>query len=167
MTTLALRALPQRTACQILISISIVLLDHNHSERVGQGHGKQAATVVELFLPIAVPQETVIANASESVGKYMEQKAPDEFLGGQRHRFHGAASSIVFPLETHLVVLDSKQAMVGDGHTVGISAHIVEDLLGAGEWSLGIDYPLPLFQVRAMLGEGGGVSKGVQAPRKT
>jgi len=165
-TALALRALPQTTACQIFISLSIVL-DHNDGERVGQGHGKQAATVVELLLPIAVPQETVVANASESVGKYVEQKAPDEFLGGQCHCFHGAASSIVFPLETHLVVLDSEQAMVGDGHTVGISAHIVEDLWGPGERSLGIDYPLPLFQMRAMLGEAGGVTQGVQAPRKT
>ena len=56
--------------------------------------------------------------------------------------------------------------MIGDGHAVRVSAHIVEDLLGTGKGALGIDYPVPLFQVCAMLGEGGRVTQGLHTPQK-
>ena len=32
--------------------------------------------------------------------------------------------------------------MIGDGHSVGVSAEVVEDLLGTAEGALGIDDPL-------------------------
>ena len=87
-------------------------------------------------LPISIPEEAVIANALEPVRQDMEQEPPDELLGGQGHRFTLTAVAIVFPLEADLTVFDIEQAVVGDRDAVGISADVVEHLLGSGERAL-------------------------------
>ena len=107
----------------------------------------------EFFLAVAVPQKSVIANAPEPVRQHVQQETPDEFLGGQGHRFDLIASAIIFPPEPDLIVFDVEQAVIGDGDAMGIAAHVIEHLLGSGERSFGIDNPIALFQVCQMPGE--------------
>jgi hypothetical protein len=76
----------------------------------------------------------------------MQQETPDEFIGGQSHRFDLAAGPVVLPLERDLIVSHIEQAVVRDGYAMGIAAHIVEDLLRPGEWTLGVDHPLGSFR---------------------
>jgi hypothetical protein len=92
----------------------------------------------------------------------MEQKAPDEFLGGQDHCFNLIASAIVFPLELNVIVFDVEQPVIGDGNAVGITAHVIEHLLGSGERSFGVDDPVALFQGRQIPGECGPVLQRLQ-----
>ena len=102
----------------------------------------------------------------KTVWQDMEQEAPDEFIGGQGHRFDLVASPVIFPLEAGLIVFDIKQAVVGDGHAVGIAAHIVEDLLRPGEWALGVDHPLGSFRAGQMLDKRAAFTKRFQCAEK-
>jgi hypothetical protein len=149
-------------ASEIFILVPIVPFDGRCSALVRQGHAEQTAALVELFLPIAVAQETVVANALEPVRQHMEQKPADKFVGGQGHRFVLAAMAIILPLEADLIVLDIEEAVVGDGHAVGVAAHVVEDLLRSSEWALGIDHPFGSFGAGQELGESESFAKRFQ-----
>ncbi len=150
MSTPALWTLPQGTAREVLVLVAVVLLGRNLDVRIGYVHAKEASTLVEFLLPIAVSQETVVTNALEPVRQHVQQETPDKFIGGQRHRFHLPATAVILPLKAHLIVFDIEQAVIRDSHAVGIPAHIVEHLLGTGERALGIDHPLMVFQLCAM-----------------
>jgi hypothetical protein len=63
--TLALRALPQGSSRESFALISVILLGRQYGVLFGDLHAKQLAAVVELFLPVAVSQETVVANSLE------------------------------------------------------------------------------------------------------
>jgi len=54
--------------------------------------------------------------------------------------------AVVFPAKAHTAVFEREQPAVGDRHTVGVAGEIGQDLLGAGEWGLGIDHPLGAAQ---------------------
>jgi len=62
----------------------------------------------------------------------MQQETPDELVGRQGHRFDLTAIPIILLLETHLMILDIEQAVVGNRDAVRISAHVIEHLLRAG-----------------------------------
>src|ERR1700723_870470 len=84
----------------------------------------------------------------------MQQEAADELIGVERHQLGFLGSSIVFPAELHLRVVDVDQAAVGDRHPMGIAAEIVEHLLRAAEGSLRVDDPFYLTQRSQMGSEG-------------
>ena len=65
--------------------------------------------------------------------------------------------TVIAPAEADLAVLDSEEAVVGDGDAVGVSAEVVEDVLGTGEGPLGVDDPLGLSERLEVAGEGSGV----------
>ena len=94
--------------------------------------------MLQFLSPVTVPQETVLANTLESVRQYMQQEAPDEFIGGQGHRFDLIAVPVILPLKADVTVFDIEQTIVGDCDPVSIAAHVVENLLRSGEGTLGI-----------------------------
>ena len=104
-------------------------------------HAQQLAALGQLLLPVAIAEQAVIANALEPIGQSVEEKPPDEFFSGKRHRFWLTFISIVFPPEAHLTSFDIHQAMVRNGDAVSIPANIIEHLLGARKGGLGIDDP--------------------------
>src|SRR5215207_3219501 len=107
---LALWAFAQRSAGQLFVLVSVVL--PGRLEMGLAGHAKQATALGELCLPVPVAEKTVVANALEPVGQHMEQEAPDELVSRQRHHPDVSVSTIVFPLEPDLIVLDIEQAIV-------------------------------------------------------
>jgi len=44
-------------------------------------------------------------------------------------------------MKLHPVVVDIDQAVVGDGHAMRISAHVIKHLLRPGEGAFGVDHP--------------------------
>ena len=143
-------------ASEVFVTVAVVCFRHRFGVVLFDlRHAEQVAAYSELFLAVAVPQEPVIANALEPVRQHVQQETPDEFPGAQGHRFDLIASTIVFPLEPDLIVSDVEQAVIGDGDAVGITAHVIEHLLGSCERSFGIDNPIALFQICQMPGEHG------------
>ena len=39
----------------------------------------------EFFFAVAIAEETVVADALEAIGSHVQQKAPNEFIGGEGH----------------------------------------------------------------------------------
>jgi hypothetical protein len=49
---------------------------------------------------------------------------------------------IILPAESNLVMLESHEAMVGDGYAMGIAGEIAEYMVGTAEGRLGVDDPV-------------------------
>jgi hypothetical protein len=49
---------------------------------------------------------------------------------------------IVLPAESNLVMLEGHEAVVGDGHAMGVTGEIAEHMMGTAERWLGVDDPV-------------------------
>ena len=101
--------------------------------------------------------------------EHVEEHAPDELGRCQRHGLLAgrAGPAIVLVAEAHAAVVEAAQALVADGDPVGVTAEVVEDLLGTGEGSLRVDHPFGLAGRSEVLGEAPGVVEGVQPTGET
>ncbi len=84
----------------------------------------------------------------------MEEETADK-LQRREGDLSGLLGIAVVPcIESHLALLAAEQAMVRDGHSVGVATDIRIDLLGASKRFFGIDDPLlpPEFFEEAMEG---------------
>src|ERR1035441_10570467 len=98
---------------------------------------------------MAVGQEAVVADALKAGRNGVLQEAADELVGGEGHHLGLVAVPVILPLEGNLVVFESQEAPVGDGHAVGIAAEIRQDMLWSTEGGLGVDHPLVVFEGRS------------------
>ena len=48
----------------------------------------------------------------------------------------------IAPAKGDLAIGKGHQAMVGDGHAMGVAAQILEHVLGAAEGAFGVDHPV-------------------------
>ena len=87
-------------------------------------------------------EETEVADAHEAWGKDVEEKASQELLHRQGHEAWLVSVGGVSPAEGDLVTGQRDEAMVGDGHAMGVATQIVEDILGAAKGRLAVDHPL-------------------------
>ena len=78
----------------------------------------------------------------EAVREDMQEEPPEKLLGRERHELQATPVGIVLPAEAHLVVVDTEEPVVGERHTVGVAAEVLQDLCGAGERRLGVDNPV-------------------------
>ena len=78
-----------------------------------------------------------MADTDETLGEQVQQKAPQELIERNGHQLLFIVVSRVSPTKGDLTVGQGDQAMVGDGDTVGVTAEILEHILGAAEGWLG------------------------------
>jgi hypothetical protein len=90
----------------------------------------------------ATGEETEVADADETLGEQMEEKAAQEFIERQRHQLLLIMVSGVAPTKGHLAVVERNQSVVGDGYAVGITAEVVEHILRTTEGWFGVDDPM-------------------------
>jgi len=72
----------------------------------------------------------------------MQQETSQELLRRERHLPVFIPVGIVFPAEGDLVVLESHEAVVGDGHPMGVAGEIAQHMMGSAKGWLGIDDPV-------------------------
>ena len=96
-----------------------------------------------------------MTDAHEAIGKDMEQEPSNEFHGIKRHDLAGVPVLSVLVVEHDLVVMHRNDAMVGDGHPVGVPAEVIEHLFRSGKGLLGVDHPFLLFKFPDQLLEPG------------
>ena len=89
-----------------------------------------------------VRKEPKVTNAHEPAGKYMQQKATQELIRGNRHLPLFVAVRIIFPAESDLVAIKAGEAMIADGHTMRVPSQIMQDVFRSTEWRFGIHHPL-------------------------
>ena len=68
----------------------------------------------ELGDAAGVRQEAEVADAAKALGQDVEQKATDELLGVERHRFGFVVGAVVLPPETDRTILRGEDPAVGD-----------------------------------------------------
>ena len=85
-----------------------------------------------------------VADANEASGQHVLAKAAQELGGGESHDALFIAVSIVFPSKAHAVTIEVKQALIADGHTVGITAEIAQHVARFTKSGLGINHPVVL-----------------------
>ena len=88
-----------------------------------------------------------MADAMKPLWQNVEQKAPDELVGAERHcavpRLPAAA--VILVAEGHAARIESKETTVRDGDAMGVAGEIGEHRLRPGEGRLAVDEPfLPL-----------------------
>jgi len=105
------------------------------------GGAEQLKASGDVFLFGAIGQKAEVAHALKAAGKYVEQKAADEFVGIESHGPLFAGFPV--PVEKgHLAIGEVDDPVVGDGNTVGIAAQVFEDGFRGGEGSFGVDVPV-------------------------
>ncbi len=114
--------------------------------------------------PIA--EDPIVTHAHPATGQGMQQEAPDKLPRRQCHALHPVAMTIVSPAKRHLALVHRHQAMVADGHPMGIAAQVRDHLLGRGKRRLGIDDPGVLLQRSDEAGKNLGVGQGSRGTRE-
>ena len=71
----------------------------------------------------------------------MKKEPADKLVGLEDHRFLTVMVGIIPPEEGNLAVLEGEEAVITDGDSMGISAEVLEDPLGAIEGRFAVDDP--------------------------
>src|SRR5260370_28505861 len=72
----------------------------------------------------------------------MQQEAPQEFVGGERHLSLFVAMRVILPSERDFAIGYVQQPVVRDRDTVRIACQVVQYMLRSTERRLGVDYPV-------------------------
>ena len=94
-----------------------------------------------------------MADAVKAVRQGVQQETPDELIGRQGHDFALAVMPVIAPAEPDPIACHGDQPAVRDGDAVRVTTEIGQGRRGAGEGTLGIDYPLRAPQVAEAAGE--------------
>jgi len=130
-------------AGESLISIAIVFRCHRGRRTFpGRSHAEKLTAMLQLFLPMGISEEAVIADAVESARENVQEEAADELVGRESHGFLLIVVAIVSPGEFYLTIFDIDDPMIGDGDPVGVATNVVHHLLWSGEGRLGVHGPI-------------------------
>jgi hypothetical protein len=72
----------------------------------------------------------------------VEQETAQELLRIERHHSLLIPVGIILPAESNLVMLESHEAVVGDGYAMSVAGEIAEDMMRTAEGGLGVDDPV-------------------------
>lgn len=64
-----------------------------------------------------------MTNAYEPSGEHVQEEAPQELRSSQSHIALLATVGVILPAESNSFLIESQQAMIGDGHTMGVAAY--------------------------------------------
>jgi len=87
-----------------------------------------------------------MTDAHERLRQHVQEEAAQELACPERHLTVLATVSIVFPAEGDALAVKCQQAMIGNGHAVGVTAEIAQHLHRSTKGWLGIDDPVLAVQ---------------------
>ena len=82
---------------------------------------------------LAVGQKAEVTDAHESFGEQVQQEAAQELVDREGQQLLLVVVGGIAPAKSDLAVGKGDQAMVGDGHTMGVAAQILQHILGTTE----------------------------------
>ena len=111
-------------------------------------HREQLASVRNVCGSVAGGEQPIVSNAMEALRQHVDQEAPDELVGFQRHGLVAAwpLDPIVLVLEGDAVIVGGQQPAIGDRDAVGVARQVAQHLRGPGERLFRVDYPFDLAQ---------------------
>ena len=101
-------------------------------------HGEQLASVRNVRGSVGTGEQPIVSDAMEAFRQDMDQEAPDELVGRQRHRLvpGGPLDPIVLGLEGDAVLVGGQQPAIGDRDAVGVADKYRNTCLGPANGSL-------------------------------
>lgn len=99
----------------------------------------------ERFAALRISQEAEMADLDQAGRQDVEEKPADKLDGVQRHELGLVVMGRVSPAKRDPAILHRDEAPVGDGNPMGIACQILEHLLRAAKWALGMDHPALLL----------------------
>ena len=72
-----------------------------------------------------VSEEAEVPNAHEAFGKHVQEKAAQEFIERKRQQLLFVVVSRIAPAKSDLPFRERDQAMIRDGHAMGVAAQIL------------------------------------------
>jgi len=72
----------------------------------------------------SVSEKPEVADAHERFGQHMQEEAAQELAGAEFHLTVLAAVGIVFPAKGDVLSIKCQQAMIGNGHAMGVAAQV-------------------------------------------
>ena len=94
-----------------------------------------------MVFAISVGQEAKVTDANIACRQDMKKEPSDKLVGLKGHGFLTVMVSIIPPEEGNFAVLEGEDAVITDGNSMGISAEVLKDPLGAIEGGFAIDDP--------------------------
>ena len=98
-----------------------------------------------------------MADPHVATGEYVQEKSVHELGGFQGYELALVSISPVSVGEGDEAIFDVSDSIVGNRHTVCVSAEIIEDLSGTCERFFGVDNPWRFPQLIDQIAEDGGV----------
>ena len=101
-----------------------------------------------MVLAVSVGQEAKVTDADLACRQDMKKEPSDKLVGLEGHSLLTVMVGIIPPEEGNLAVLEGADAVITDGDSVGISAQVLKDPLGAIEGWLAVDdpwFPVEMF----------------------
>jgi len=83
-----------------------------------------------------------VTDTNEALGEQVQQEAAQKLIPRKGHQFLLVVVSGVPPTKGNLAVDQRDQSMVGDGHAMGVTAEILEHIVGTAEGWFGVDDPV-------------------------
>jgi len=83
-----------------------------------------------------------VPDTHEALRKNMQQEAAQEFIVRQSGELLFVVVSGIAPAKSHLAIGKGDQAMVGDGHAMGVAAEIVQHIFGTAEGTFQVHHPV-------------------------
>lgn len=97
---------------------------------------------------VPIGEKSEVADAHETFRKHVKQKAAQELLCGQCHIALDVSMGTISPSEGNLSIVKGDQSMIGNGHSMGVTAEIFENMFRAAERALAVDDPI--FTVKVL-----------------
>jgi hypothetical protein len=122
--------------------------------------GRQLADARQGLRAPPVGETAVVPDADEPGGQDVPQETPEELHRVEPHDPVARAVGRVLPAEADGPVVQCNEALVGDGHPMGVPGQVFQHLGGPPEGRFGVDHPVLSAQPSAPRAPGGGVCEG-------
>jgi len=103
-----------------------------------------------------------VADADQPSRENVDQESSQKLISGDRHDLLLTAPRIVFPAKRDSIILESNEAVVGDGDAMCISRQIVQNMFRTSEGWLGVDHPVLAEEKSQERVESAGLSKALE-----
>src|SRR5260370_25892786 len=90
----------------------------------------------------AVGEEAEVSDAHETFGKHVQEEAAQEFIERKSQQLLFVVVSGIAPTKSDRLFGKRDQAMIRDGHAMGVAAEILEHILRAAEEWLRVHHPV-------------------------
>ena len=129
---------------------------------LGEAGHQQSAAELEFVCTVATGEEAELADAYQASRQHVEQEAAQELDRVECHELSTGVVRVIFPLKTDLAVFERADAVIGDGHAVGVASQILEHAVRSAKGRFDVDHPIDGGGLITQSLEGGGIGESFQ-----